>query len=485
MDEIELKLQLDTASADLIETSDLLSTASSSTVQQRSIYFDTPDRALAAADISFRIRHLEDRRVQTVKAAGRSSAGLFARSEWEKLVDSDVPVIDNTTPVQALLGADADDLALAFIVEMSRRTWTVTEGSAVIEVVLDRGAVVAGDRLSPVCEMELELKSGPPDALFMFARKVNGTVPTKLGVLTKADRGYLLTAALPKSVKAEVVPLTAAMTAQEAFQQITQSCIRQFRRNEDMMFPARAPEPLHQARVAIRRLRSAFTIFKPVLGADAVQDLRNGLRDLAGALGPARDLDVLLERAKAGPLKDRLRAEREAAYDHAQACLDADTARTLMLNLIEWIGSGPWLTDPDTVDMRDMPARDFAADALSRFRRKVKKGGHDMARLEDEVRHDVRKDAKKLRYAAEFFAPLFEGKRELSLQKKFIAALEEVQEQLGALNDLATAPHVLERLGVADDPEASSLLAGGRKKSLLSAAADAHDDFANAPRYWR
>lgn len=97
-------------------------------------YFDTADRALAAAGMSLPIRQVGEHRTQTMNAAGARATGLFVRSAWEIPVQTDVPVIDDKTPVQALLGD-----------------------------VLDRGTITAGDRQTPVCEMDL--KAGPPEAL--------------------------------------------------------------------------------------------------------------------------------------------------------------------------------------------------------------------------------------------------------------------------------------------------------------------------------
>ncbi|SNT23369.1 CHAD domain-containing protein, partial [Sphingomonas laterariae] len=120
-----------------------------------------------------------------------------------------------------------------------------------------------------------------------------------------------------------------------------------------------------------------------------------------------------------------------------------------------------------------------------RYCRKVKKGGRDLAHIDDETRHEVRKDAKKLRYASEFFASLFERKRERRRHKRFISALENLQDQLGALNDLATAPQLLKQLGLADDPDAARLLAEGKREALLEAAVDAHEDLIDMKQFWR
>ena len=482
MDEIELKLQLTEAAAQAIEAAGVLP-GKPKPVAQRSVYFDTPDRALAGAGLSLRIREAKGKRIQTVKQADQGTAGVFARPEWEMPVKDDTPILDDASPVAGILGDKAARLAPVFAISTTRRIWTLEEGGARIEVVIDRGEVTAGDRQSPLCECELELVSGPSDALFTVARRLGAAAPVKLGVLTKSERGYRLTGPLPLAVKAEDVALDHGMTAAQAFQRIALSCLRQFRLNEDLLLATRLPEPLHQARVALRRLRSAFTIFRPMLGTSGAA-LREGLRWLAGALGDARDLDVLLARAPAGPLRDRIRAGREAAYDAAAEALESDRARALMLDLAEWIHGGDWLSDPDTQAMRDRGAQDFAATALSRFRRKVKKGGRDLLHLEDEARHDLRKDAKKLRYAAEFFAPLFAGDRRKS-RKRFGAALEAFQEHLGALNDLAAAPLVLDRLGLGGASGAADLIHAGDRAVLLAAAQDAHRALADAEKYWR
>src|SRR3546814_13355088 len=90
-----------------------------------------------------------------------------------------------------------------------------------------------------------------------------------------------------------------------------------------------------------------------------------------------------------------------------------------MLDLAEWAASGDWQGAPDTMTAPDQPARDFAISALDRFRRKVKRDGRDLAHIEEEARHEVRKDAKKLRYASEFFTSLFDRKRARRRHKKF------------------------------------------------------------------
>jgi triphosphatase len=474
-DEIELKLELTHAAAERIETSGLLP-GEPTKARQTSIYFDTPDRDLEKAGLSLRIRRSGRKRIQTVKAGGPSAAGLFARSEWERPVKDDKPVLDDSIPIPMLLGDVSDRIAPAFEVKVDRHSWIVEVHGATIELVLDRGEAVAGERRSPICEIELELKSGSPAALFVFARRIDAVVPVRLGVLTKSERGYRLVRPLATMVKAEPVRLADDMSAAQALRQIMQSCIRQFRLNETRVLADRNPGALHQARVALRRLRSAFSIFKPVIGDDGAA-LRKELRWLACELGEARNVDVVLERAEPGPLHDRIAAAREAAYDQVCDALSSTRARALMLDLAEWIAGSDWSDGA-------RPARAFAIAALDRFRRKVKRGGGDLAKVDDEARHAVRKHAKKLRYAAEFFAKLFERKKEKRRQRHFVSALEDLQDRLGALNDLVTAPALLEKLGIAET-EASERLTPDRKKDLIDAAEEAYEALFDTKRFWR
>ena len=77
-------------------------------------------------------------------------------------------------------------------------------------------------------------------------------------------------------------------------------------------------------------------------------------------------------------------------------------------------------------------AERFAAKALDRRRRALVKLGGDLKASDDAGRHAARIAAKKLRYGAEAFAPLFDGDA-----KGFVKLLKQLQAQLGAANDMA------------------------------------------------
>ncbi|CAN5171553.1 inorganic triphosphatase [soil metagenome] len=481
-DEVELKLALTVDAADLIVASGVLP-LNSTTASQRSIYFDTPTHMLHEAGLTLRIRRSKGKRIQTVKADGASAAGLFARSEWERPVKNDVPILDDTTPIRALIGTV--DVAPLFEVRVERRTWEIRDEDSLIEVVLDQGHVTTQGRQSPICEIELELKQGDPNALFTLARRLDQIAPVRLGVLAKSERGYRLTGPPAMAFKAERVKLNDELNAAQAFQYIVQMCVRQFRLNEAVLLEQRNAEALHQARVAIRRLRSAFSIFGPLCNHEGELPLREGLKTLASELGDARNLDVLLERSNAGPLQNRLATAREDAYGRVEVALASPHVRALMLDLAQWTSSGTWLCEPGTQKLREGPVHEFAGGVLSHLRRRVKKDGRGLAKASDAVRHELRKDAKKLHYATEFFVTLFDRKKQKRRQRVFIVALEELQDKLGLLNDLATAPLVLDALGLADDPDAAALLGKGNKRKLIAAAVDVHDALVDAKPFWR
>ncbi|MEX2693612.1 CHAD domain-containing protein [Rhizobium mongolense] len=96
------------------------------------------------------------------------------------------------------------------------------------------------------------------------------------------------------------------MDASSAFQAISFSCVRHFRLNEELLRSKGNPEALHQMRVALRRLRSAFSLFKAIIPGGEPRRLKEELRWLAVVLGEARNVDVLLLKATDADLVRRL-----------------------------------------------------------------------------------------------------------------------------------------------------------------------------------
>ncbi|WP_188311948.1 CYTH and CHAD domain-containing protein [Salinarimonas soli] len=492
--EVELKLETDEAGLAALRAHPAFEGAAVKALH--ATYFDTPDRELRKAGISLRVRRSGDRRIQTVKAGGRAGAGLFDRDEWERDVTGDQPDLSGLDdgPVGDLLADVAGRIAPAFTVHVERTTAEVARGEAAAEVTLDEGVVEAGGREEPVAEVEIELRHGTVADLFAIARRLSEAAPLRLGIRTKADRGYALLAGKPpKGVKSPAPHVTPGMSAGEGFQAIARGCLAHLLRNEPALRLARDPDAVHQMRVAMRRLRAAISLHKPILADERRDAVAAEVKWAASELGDARDLDVFIARTlqpalKANPDEEdlagflqRLEGERARAYERALAALRSPRFRAMLLDLAEWVEAGPWLDGED--EARDGPVETFAAGLLGRRAKRLVKRGARLADMEPEPRHELRIAVKKLRYAVEFFTPAFEGRKAARRAKAYLGALERLQEHLGDLNDLAVG-----RARLAGEPHASRLdpLLFGRvdESRMLAEAVDAHDDLADARRFW-
>ncbi|MET0268904.1 MAG: CYTH domain-containing protein, partial [Sphingomonas sp.] len=171
--ETELKLVADEAAiAAIVGNSSLF--GGRTETRQVSTYFDTTDLALSAAGLSLRVRAIGDRRIQTVKADRATMASLFARAEWERDIDGDAPEPADLT--EALGKAPPDRLVPMFRTEVERVKTIFVLDDSKIEMVADRGCVVAGEAAggatAPIGEIELELMAGDAVALFGLARRI-------------------------------------------------------------------------------------------------------------------------------------------------------------------------------------------------------------------------------------------------------------------------------------------------------------------------
>ncbi len=283
--------------------------------------------------------------------------------------------------------------------------------------------------------------------------------------------------------KAAPVLLDPAASASEAFRAVTLECGTHWRSNAALVIEERAMVQLHQMRVGIRRLRSAFSLFRPlwasIPGADA---LAHELRTTAMAFGPCRDLDVLLTGGLVDGLErgqlEVLIAARIAAYDHTFAVLRS-THWLELSDSLERVLTGPLWSAAE-----DRPALALADAALSKRFHRIVRRGRRLRRLSGAERHEVRIEAKKLRYGCEFFESLYAGELPVmdtpqgpvSAPKAFSLGVEELQGVLGVLNDHETATAYLATVGAHLEP-----LAEG---PLIDEAERVHARVAAAIPFW-
>ncbi|MGI8723881.1 MAG: CHAD domain-containing protein [Methyloceanibacter sp.] len=498
--EIELKLEFDPAHGALIEA--YLSRLQPQPLTQSliSTYYDTPDFALRDAGIALRVRQQPDRFVQTIKA-GDGSGALFDRSEWELEVPGQG--IDLTAARNTGLPpfADADvvgALQPLFQTRIQRVLYRVRKNGSDVEMALDWGEIATAKSHCPIAELEIELKQGSKAELFHLARTLADVVPLRLGVRSKAERGYELIEGTSAAEKARPVSVPVGVDSGQAFRIIARNCLRQIIANEPAMCEGRA-EALHQMRIGLRRLRAAISFFSEVV-ADAEQDLiKAELKWITNELGLARDLDVLeaeiflpLQKANANDATvatahRHFEARRAEAYATARASIRSDRFRKAVLDIVEWVEVGLW-TKSEEGRSHDSEIERFAAEQLRRLRKNIKRKGAHLRDLTVAQRHKLRIRSKQLRYALEFFAETFPGEKQERRHADMLDNLKALQEALGNLNDLARYDDLIAS-AAQDGLEESVTHAldskGAGRKKLLGEAEDAYERFITVKSFWK
>ena len=466
--EIELKLAIDpTALPRLKRHAALLAAAAGPARSARvtSVYYDTPEFDLRDAGVVLRVRRDGRRWLQTLKGAGSSAAGLHQRPEYEWPLS--MPRLDSTrfaaTPWQKLLGQTRvrDALKPVFRTEIMRTSQPLafTDGTRAV-LCIDVGYVQAGRRRSAINEIEIELSAGRALPLFELAQALAADLPLALSPMSKAERGYRLLEQRPAlPLRARAVPLAADASVAQALAAIANDCMAQIGANADGVGVGADTEFLHQMRIGVRRLRSLIRLTRgvsatelPTLPAPQAEELRW----LAASLGPARDWDVFVDevlppiarsfRVRRELTSIRIRAARRRAQQRAKAQEAVASPRFLQLLL----ALGAFFADIAQAATPDAaaPALAFATTLLGQREQKLRKLGKRLPTATDGERHEVRIAAKKLRYAAEFFSPLFPERR----ARAYVRSLSRLQSALGVLNDGASAERLLAELA---PPEAT------------------------------
>jgi CHAD domain-containing protein len=279
-----------------------------------------------------------------------------------------------------------------------------------------------------------------------------------------------------------------------ALRQIAAACRTDLSKFRAIVLRSRRPIGIHQARVALRRLRAAFSVFRPAVDGAAVRALSAEAKWLAGECGPARDLHVFLTESVTDvpPVVKRIAARLASSHlQRARAALSS--ARYAAFDeQLEAFAAGrsmqPGATEapPDAQSSR---LDTFGRSVLDARHGKVLRRGRSFERLSEEHLHRLRIGIKKLRYAATYLSPAFAS----PAAKPYIEATVRLQGALGALNDRAVAARMLADIATAARPTED---AAGPLKVLARQAARgekrrrrklerAWKEFRKAGRFWR
>jgi len=458
-DEIELKLSLTADEAVRLFRLPLLrslATGRARSSQLVTTYYDTPNQALRRKGVALRVRRDGKRLSQTLKMPLGVDGGTRRFREIDsdlERAEPDVRRIDHGLVGSVITDAAARSLKPVFTSDFERRVLPVRLGDTDIEVAVDVGELRAGRRRVPICEAELELKSGNPARLYELALAMQANLPLRIERRTKAARGYGLRDRRRDAVeKWEAVQLAPTHTVRESFPWLARSCIAHALSNVPVVLENRNPAGVHQVRVALRRLRTLLGAYRPYLSPQVMAHVNAERRWLQRHLGPAREWDVFIEetldpalahvadRDEARALRRIALGLRNAAYAEARSTLRDARLTDFVLRFEGWLDSGEWSNA--SAEALDRPVSELADRVLAKSYDRVETLAEHGGTLSDEEVHALRIRIKTLRYTADFFASLYDR----AAADRLLAATRAIQDILGQFNDAVVGQTLLGRI---------------------------------------
>ena len=531
----------------------------------QAFYFDTPERDLVRAKIALRLRREGEQWVQTLKMPGENSLSRIEINHDRPSPDLDLSLYAGE-PFATVLAKHADALSVCYETDVQRIFRQTRTEFGVVEIALDAGLLRAGSVELPISEIEFELKRGQLAAVFALGKKWQQAHGLILDARSKSERGdrlALLNAEL-KTISeqkqerqessrrqaiaqfwaartAENISLHPKIHAQAALAAVSAECLDQIIRNAAVLaevdtadvYQAGGADHVHQLRVGIRRLRSAWSFFNGIAVLPS-EELRSEIKLHFAKLGGTRDDDVLKE-----TLLPVLNAAGQPPLilDDGQTPTDTENVtlsrpfQSWLLDMLAWtvLPVAPDASlrasraiqapqDPAAVALatqaqsaltkpvrhvtaQDTPqvAAEVVATAsikiqkpltlkealvkkLKKWHRRLLQDGLQFDQLEIEPRHELRKLGKKLRYALQFTESLLPTAKLKTYRKQ----LATVQDILGEMNDLAVAR---DRFILLRDAQPSAWFACGwitsRLDALTQDACAAFKQLSRTETFWR
>jgi triphosphatase len=484
--EIEIKLEIPPEALAAVRRA--VCTARVQRTALQALYFDALDRRLSKDRMALRLRKEGTQWVQTLKAAG--SHGML-RLEHNVLVTGEGPDAPEVDP-QRHAGTAVGERLLALLqgaalqvqyrTEVLRSHRVVKRAGVAIELALDQGFIEAGSQRWPVCELELELLQGQPEALVEEARRWVTRHGLWLDVRSKAERGERLARGRLQApaTKARALALSPEASAPAALRAVIANTLQQILPNaSEIAAGTYRDEQVHQLRVGLRRLRTALRFFEG--WCDEVDPAwAPALAEVFGQLGGVRDRAALTQalapglQAAGAPLValpasvdplDPVSLLRAPGF--SMLCLALQAHAMSPVRVAE--GAAP------------LPLRRLCRQRLRRWYQQVLRDVPAYATLDEPSQHRLRKRLKRLRYATEFCAALFPAQQ----VKRFLAAVAPVQETLGHFNDLCVAIP-LYRQAAAQSPEAWFAVGwlSAQREQALAACVSALQPLASVRPAW-
>lgn len=200
--ETEIKLRISRETANLLREHPLIGARLVESWRSGMVYnqyFDTPDKRLAKAGVALRMRKDGSQYIQTFKHDANSIAGLSVRQEWDwylKTSELNLRLLDAECWPDSLKGIDKTHIKPIFRTDFRRTRgslrWLRQGEEVEVEAAIDEGVILAGVGSESICELELELRSGPAIAVMELALELADDTALMPCDLSKSSRGYQL-----------------------------------------------------------------------------------------------------------------------------------------------------------------------------------------------------------------------------------------------------------------------------------------------------
>ncbi|ENX04667.1 CYTH and CHAD domain-containing protein [Acinetobacter courvalinii] len=440
--EIELKFQLPESKKKSVLQA--LSKQKAQKIQLQAKYYDTAERLLAKNYVAIRLRQEGEHWVQTFKAASKNHLQrieediYLGKCAQEPELDLSLYKHNQTvqTVLREVLGEAPAELQLQFQTNVQRTFHVFEFEGSHIEVCLDDGEIRTPTDHAQICEVEFELKQGSAQELIQFAKTWVDKYQLWLDVRSKAERGNLLAQGkvVSAATKAKSLNLDKDVSAELAIKQIIENTLNHILPNAAAIADGVAEaDHIHQARVGLRRLRSALKHFSN-WSAQIDPTWESQLADIFRALGQSRDNDAIQDSVI--PLVKQV-CDFEFPFPEnvdtniAELLSDSKTTQ-LFLSLFSFSYS-------DQQSKSKLSKQ--AAKSLTKLYEKILKDAAQFSSLAVEQQHRTRKRVKQLRYCIDFIAGIYPEKQ----VQQFLNKLQPIQEYLGFYNDLFVAEHIFEQ----------------------------------------
>lgn len=351
------------------------------------------------------------------------------------------------------------------------------EGGDVAATVLDRQVHTAGHPRGPV--RVLEVTGGPDAPPGLFAWLLRHLSDAGLQPRDPATQAQLVrppTSDLPTAVTVPEVGPDARV--EELLRHLLATWTLELIRHDPDIRLGHDDEPVHQARVAGRRLRWMLRAFAAFVDSTWAERLRAHLKWLDEHQAAVRDLDVarmrLIEQAATLPDRDDAAAARRLAGAYSTQRTSAHVALLAAMEDSRYVTlldelSGAVLS-PVLTERAQEPAADAAREVVGSVWRRLRKAARRVgARADDDELHLVRRRARQARYTAEAVTPVT-GKP----AARFARAARRLQEELGEQHDAVVSQERLRTLAVARGRRLREALAAGQLLATERQAAERH-----------